>query len=490
MKNMNRRKKKIDEDDEVLPSVVLPVLDAGTAVAMAVTDLHMKNNKRKTDHRTLPRAQRRLFRHDEALGCIKRDYVGRPTDPTTPLFGSQFKWFFRISRSRFEVLMQDVVASGYPFFKPSPEDGVTRPSLEAKLLFPLKTLAYGVPTHAFCDYFQMSPEYARTLRKEFDKVIAIVYKEEFLRLPTVEDIKNVVKLHKVKHKVDGLFGSLDCSHTYWKNCPKAWQQSYRGKEDKPSIVLEGVADYHLFLWHVSYGHPGSLNDLIILNMSSLLQRMLDGSLCTAEEEAGVVPFHINDIEFNKLFFLVDGIYPAYSRFVKGVKQPITKLEKVFTAWQEGARKDIERAFGVIKITWQWLDRPIQLHSLNAIHDRVLTCVILHNILVTDRVMDCPTYNFRCRYNPSADLEDEFVVVPQPLDIVQVQTRELGRDQHTSASVTGIQNLPERDMRALTKRDRFKDLSNEKEHESLHENLMKHCWQLHLDYLQRHTHNES
>ena len=34
------------------------------------------------------------------------------------------------------------------------------PSTEARLLLPLKVLSYGVPPHAFIDYFQMSDQFA------------------------------------------------------------------------------------------------------------------------------------------------------------------------------------------------------------------------------------------------------------------------------------------------------------------------------------------
>jgi hypothetical protein len=47
---------------------------------------------------------------------------------------------------------------------------------------------------------------------------------------------------------------------------------------------------------------------------------------------------------------------------------------------------VERAFGVLKNTWQFLDRPILLHDLTDISNRVVSCLLLHNILVTDRVM--------------------------------------------------------------------------------------------------------
>jgi len=290
------------------------------------------------------RSKRRVFEHEQALECIKRDYLGLPGKPDTPLFGKEFSLQFRISRSRFQCLLEDVMANKerLSFFHVK-ESILGEPvaSLEARLLLPLKCLAYGVPPHTFIDYFQMSMPLARRCCIEFDKAIKLLYQTEYLRLPTVNDIKNIVGLHKDQHEVDGLFGSLDCSHTYWKNCPKAWQGSYKGKEDKASIVLEGICDYNLFFWHASYGYAGTMNDLNILALSPLLERLIDGSFDELEKEARVVPFKIEEEEFSKLFILVDGIYPKYCRFVKGIKEPITPEQSRYTAWQEACRKDNE-----------------------------------------------------------------------------------------------------------------------------------------------------
>jgi hypothetical protein len=137
---------------------------------------------------------------------------------------------FRISRGRFQVLMEDVMASNISFFKSTVRDGFDRSSLAARLLLPLKTLAYGVPPHTFIDYFQMSRQYAREYCKEFDKAMRTIYMKEFLRLPPATDLKNIVKLHKSAHGVHVMIGSLDCTQTFWKNCPKAWQGYYKGKE--------------------------------------------------------------------------------------------------------------------------------------------------------------------------------------------------------------------------------------------------------------------
>ena len=58
-----------------------------------------------------------------------------------------------------------------------------------------------------------------------------------------------------------------------------------------------------------------------------------------------------------------------------------------TTWQEAKRKDIERTFGVLQGKFQWIARPIQLLvQLEDISKRLGTCLILHNMTVSDRVM--------------------------------------------------------------------------------------------------------
>ena len=108
-----------------------------------------------------------------------------------------------------------------------------------------------------------------------------------------------------------MLGSLDCSHTIWKNCPKAWTGSYQGKENNPSIVLEGISDYHRFFWHASYGYAGTLNDKTIFDLSPFQECLLDVSYEDQELSSGVIPFTIAGEKFNKMFVLVDGIYMIF-----------------------------------------------------------------------------------------------------------------------------------------------------------------------------------
>ena len=351
---------------------------------------------------------------------------------------------------------------GLPFFKRKPAaDGALGSSTEAKLLLPLKCLAFGVPPHTFQDYFQMSRILARECCIQYDVAIDLLYKEEYLRVPTKEDLIGIVKLHRAKHGVNGMFGSLDCMHTYWKNCPKAWAGSYKGKEKKPSIVLEAISDYNLWFWHASYGYAGTLNDLNILTLSPLLKALSDGSFAELEKLAGIVPFTILEEAFEKLFILVDGIYPAYSRFVKGFPEPVEDKEKPFTKWQESVRKDIERAFGVLQSKFKFVCSPILLFDLESLSRRLSTCLILHNMCVSERVMgDCTT-----RYNPhQAQLGEDDQGDPLPGDLQAVVDRAAVDPE--DAGAIGVTNVTPPARKASVNRAIWKELQSVEEHNRL------------------------
>jgi len=334
-------------------------------------------------------------------------------------------------------------------------------SFEAKLLLPLKTLGYGIPSHCLRDYFQMSPALAREACFRFDATISTLYAAEYLRKPTPTDLKNMVKLHRSRHKVDGMIGSIDCCHTHWKNCPTAWQGAYTGKERKPTIVMEAICDYHLWFWNISYGYAGTLNDLNILSLSPFLDSLLDGTFEKLEEEAGVVPFTIGSYQFNKCFVLVDGIYPRYARFIRGISEPWGEKEKRFTQWQEGARKDIERAFGVLQSKFQFVARPIHLFKVDDISKRIGTCIILHNMCVSDRVMG----DVRPVYNPAASIEEEDdwnIENPEEIVLVQQQTG----DGNTILNSVGIHVAPQYIVDYIARLDRFNNLRDAGDHAKL------------------------
>jgi Plant transposon protein len=411
------------------------------------------------DPRSLPRGERKVYNHERAEQILKEHYLS-----PTPLFdGREFDTMFRISRRRFQALMEDIAATEDQFYLSNVDAfGRRGACFEAKLLLPLKTMAYGVAPHTFRDYFEMSTPLTRKCCKHFDQTIRKIYTAEYLRCPDSVDIKRINKLHKEIHGVDGMFGSLDCMHTYWKNCPTAWQGSYKGKEGRPSIVLEAIGDYHMWFWHAAYGYAGCMNDKSILAISPFFEKLIDGSF--AELESEVVPYTIGEYVINQMFILVDGIYPQYSRLVKGYAMPITDPEKEFTKWQESARKDIERAFALLKGKWQCMERPFRHIDLPNISARVACCLILHNMCVSDRVMDG---DVRARYDPSNKVVRGSSKIRYPRDLLEVQGPTLDNER----SVVGLKNLGGSAGNLVSRKNRWEFLKNKDVTVELHKALM-------------------
>ncbi|GJX68687.1 ALP1-like protein isoform X1 [Tanacetum coccineum] len=102
--------------------------------------------------------------------------------------------------------------------------------------------------------------------------------------------------------VQGMPGSIDCMHWEWINCPKAWHGQFgRGYKKYPTIMLEAVTSYDLWIWHAFFGVAGANNDLTVLNHSPLFDDLLD-------DIASVVPYEVNEVTFEKGYYLADGIY--------------------------------------------------------------------------------------------------------------------------------------------------------------------------------------
>ena len=202
----------------------------------------------------------------------------------------------------------------------------------------------------------------------------------YLRNPTPQDAKNIAEMHDTEHGMPGMLGYLDVMKVPWGKCPTAWKGQYEGKEGIPTFGLEAVADYNLWLWHDAFGFPGAINDINIWERSPLFESFQDGSFAKLDFE-----YYINGELFDELFVLVDGIYPQLSRFLQAIPVPITKIDRNFSGWQEAKRKDVERAFGVLKKKFHFLVNSMQMHHREDIFYAVRACIAMHNMMVEIRV---------------------------------------------------------------------------------------------------------
>ncbi|XP_071708781.1 protein ALP1-like [Rutidosis leptorrhynchoides] len=199
----------------------------------------------------------------------------------------------------------------------------------------------------------------------------------YLRKPTSSDIARLYSAHEEKHGFKGMLGSIDCMHWKWKNCPVAWKGQYTsGHQKHPTIVLEAIASYDTWIWHAFFGAAGANNDVNVLNQSSLFDDIKNGN-------APFAPFTVNGHDYLNGYYLSDGIYPDWATLIKAYSTPTDEPRAKFKQFQESARKDVERTFGVLQGRFHILQMAGRPHSVNKLRRILYYCVLLHNMIVED-----------------------------------------------------------------------------------------------------------
>ncbi|GJX62988.1 ALP1-like protein isoform X1 [Tanacetum coccineum] len=194
----------------------------------------------------------------------------------------------------------------------------------------IRQLAYDTAPDAFDEYLQIAERTSQECLDNFTKCIHVLFAETFLRKPTRRDIEKTYQLHEQKHGLPGMLRSID-----WAN-----------------------------------------NDLNVLYGSPLF----DDELADTAPEC---PFVVNRHTYRKCYYLADDIYPAWSTFVKSFFVARDEKSLKFKRVQEAARKDIERAFGVLQGHWGIIRQPAHAYQINMLKKIMYSCIMLHNMILED-----------------------------------------------------------------------------------------------------------
>lgn len=204
------------------------------------------------------------------------------------------------------------------------------------------------------DYLKLGETTVMEAMKNFVERVISVFGGYYLRSPTVEDVECLLKINESRG-FPGMFGSIDCMHWKWERCPTAWKGQFtRGDKKDATMILEAVVSHDLWIWHSFFGVFGANNDINVLQQSTLFIKTLKG-------QAPRVQYTVNGNQYNTGYYLADKIYPEWTVFVKSISLPITEKDKLFAKHQEGKRKDIKRAFGVLRRRFSMLKQPARLY---------------------------------------------------------------------------------------------------------------------------------
>ncbi|GJX56538.1 ALP1-like protein [Tanacetum coccineum] len=124
------------------------------------------------------------------------------------------------------------------------------------------------------------------------------------------DIQNLYVAHNTVHRLPKMLRGIDCMHWEWTKCSKAWHDQFeRGDNKYPTTMLALVALYDWWIWHVFFGVTGANNDQIVFNNSPLFDDLLNNI-------ALVAPFLVNGVQYEKGYYLGDGMYLQWAMFVE------------------------------------------------------------------------------------------------------------------------------------------------------------------------------
>lgn len=321
----------------------------------------------------------------------KRDFVGAHQRIVEQYFKGEdsvydeidFERRFRMPRKVFSLLWEQVQGV-FPFVQQVQHIPQT-PGISPLVRFCacLRKLCYGDSSDREDEKFEISETSVNNSFKEMCRIIKTKFAGEYLnRCPTANEVKRAMNINK-KRGFPGLFASWDCKHFRWNLCPNALAGQHHGKETGNTLVLEAICDPDLYIWYSFFGSPGSLNDLNVLDRSTIVQALMDGSFNIKLPPD--MHYKVNGTIRDWLYFLVDGIYPPYPFFIDTISgaQPNTKQSN-FAKTQESVRKDIERAFGVLVKRFELLNKAFRNWSSEDITDVIDCAIIIHNMIVQER----------------------------------------------------------------------------------------------------------
>lgn len=398
-----------------------------------------------------PRSRRRVIerQREEGEDRLFNDYFSN--NPTYP--DDIFRRRFRMRKHVFLRIVNEITTTDEYFQQRCDATGRRGLSALQKCTAAMRVLAYGTSADAVDEYLRMSETVVRESLMRFVEGIISNFSNQYLRRPNEQDLARLLYVAD-KRGFPGMMGSIDCMHWEWKNCPKAWAGQFAGRHGKPTIILEAVASYDLWIWHAFFGTPGSHNDINVLHKSPVFSDILEG-------RAPKVSYVVNGRECNMGYYLTDGIYPSWAAFVKSISSPVIQKHKMFAQHQEATRKDVERAFGVLQSRFAFIKRPCLVWDRDFMGRIMMACIIMHNMIVEDErdtyqnyydptefLNDIPTNNRHNRRNRATEEDDD-----QPF-------------QYSTERVASLSIY-------MTNRAQ---LRNREAHRTLTNDLIEHIWQ--------------
>ena len=274
-------------------------------------------------------------------------------------------------------------------------------SVEKRVAITLWRMATNVEYRTLAHMFGVGRSTVGKIVLEVSTAISQHLTPEFVRIPSGNELSDVVRHFEVKWGFPQCFGALDGSHIPIV-APDESPKDYYNRKGWFSINIQALVDSRYRFMDLVVGWPGSVHDARVLARSSLYTRVESGQLFpnSTRPIAGV------DIP---LVILGDAAYPLLPWLMTPFRDAgrLTSAQKCYNYKQSRARMVVENAFGRLKGRWRILLKRLD-NRLDAVPHIIMTCATLHNI--------CETFGERFFENWQDDITDDRS--RQPRDTLQ------------------------------------------------------------------------
>ncbi|XP_056858232.1 uncharacterized protein LOC130507549 [Raphanus sativus] len=251
-----------------------------------------------------------------------------------------FRRRFRMNKELFMSIVY-ALSQNVPFFQHRP-DATGRLGLSPlqKCTAAIRMLSYGSAADAVDEYLRLGESTALSCLHHFTYGIVQLFGEQYLRRPTPEDLQRLLDIGE--------------------------KRGFPGGALTVCIGSGKIAQ--------RLGKDSTLNDINVLDRSPVFDDIIEG-------RAPRLEYVVNGHKYKLAYYLTDGIYPKWSTFIQSILRPQGPKARLFVEKQEAARKDVERAFGVLQARFAIVKNPALTWDKKKIGKIMRACIIIHNIIV-------------------------------------------------------------------------------------------------------------
>ena len=260
--------------------------------------------------------------------------------------GRLFRRRFRVPFPIFEQLMEMAQEMGFER-RPKSAANVEGIPLELQILGVLRVLGRGTCFDGIEELTNGSAEAHRVFFHKFCKTFCNRYFNEYVYPPRNEEEKRRWASDYSRMGLPGAIGSTDCVHVKWERCPASRSNLYTGKEGYRTISYQATVNHKMRFISVTRGFHGSANDKTICKYCYLTEKMRSRELFQ-DDRYELFTIDGNRIIQQGLYLICDGGFLKCKCMITSFKQYSAQKIALWSEQMESARKDVERAFGILK----------------------------------------------------------------------------------------------------------------------------------------------